>query len=270
MSYRNHISPPRFPAPWAVDWGEDRYGLWMSFALNSARQTLRWIRPGSFLMGAAKEEKGQRPRVSRETQHTVTLSKGFWLADSTVTQEMWYAVMASSPSGFTGESHPVERVSWYDAQAFIQQLNQRIPGLCARLPSEAEWEYACRAGTRSPFFAGHDISPEQVNYDGRYPYLSGKQETYRRKTVPVKSLPCNFWGLYEMHGNVREWCRDYWLPDLGEEPALDPQGPKKGIYRVVRGGSWASDACFVRSACRDRFPPNYCFGSVGIRLAIKR
>ena len=268
MSYRNHLSPPQFPAPWAVDWGEDRYGLWMSFALHKARQTVRWIRPGTFLMGAAKDEKGQDLRVGRETRHRVTLSKGFWLADSTVTQEIWSAVMGTSPSGFTGEQYPVERVSWNDAQAFMQCLKRRIPGLYVRLPSEAEWEYACRAGTSSPFFSGPDISPELVNYDGRYPYLSDKQKKYRKRTVMVKSLPCNVWGLYEMHGNIREWCQDYWQSDLGAEPAVDPQGPEKGIYRSVRGGSWASDACFVRSASRDRFPPHYCFGSTGIRLAI--
>jgi len=269
MLYRNHLSPPQFPAPWAVDWGEDRYGLWMSFALQHIRQTLRWIRPGTFLMGAAKEEKGQRPWLGKETQHRVTLSKGFWLADTTVDQEMWHAVMGVSPSGFVGDRHPVERISWHHAQTFVQRLNRRISDLHTRLPSEAEWEYACRAGTTSPFSFGPDISSELVNYNGKYPYCpAGQEEMYRKRTVAVKRFSCNTWGLYEMHGNVQEWCQDYWQPDLGPQPAVDPQGPKKGTCRIVRGGSWVSDACFVRSACRDRYPPDYCFGSVGMRLAI--
>jgi formylglycine-generating enzyme required for sulfatase activity len=240
----------------------------MSFALHRIRQTVRWIRPGTFLMGAASEEQGQRPWPGRETQHKVTLTQGFWLADTAITQEMWYAVTHASPSGFKGDRHPVERISRNNARAFIRRLNRRIPGLHARLPSEAEWEYACRAGTTSPFSAGADISPELVNYDGRYPYRSCEQGIFRRTTVMVKSLPCNNWGMHEMHGNVREWCQDYWQPDLGPQPAVDPQGPKKGTFRVVRGGSWVSDACFVRSACRDRYPSNYCLGSIGLRLAI--
>ena len=275
MLYRNHLSPPQFPAPWAVDWGEDKYGLWMSFALQPIRQTLRWIRPGTFLMGAAKEEKGQRPWLGRETQHRVTLSKGFWLADTTVTQEMWQRVMEAYPSGFRDDRHPVERISWHDAQTFVQHLNRRIAGFHARLPTETEWEYACRAGTTSPFSWGSNIFPELVNYNGKYPYSPAEgEDLYRKRTVAVKSFPCNGWGLYEMHGNVWEWCQDYWQTDLESQESresqssVDPQGPKKGRYRSVRGGSWASDACFVRSASRDRYPSGYCFGSVGMRLAI--
>ncbi|WP_339138341.1 MAG: formylglycine-generating enzyme family protein [Candidatus Electrothrix sp. GW3-4] len=268
MCFRNHLSPPQFPTPWAVDWGEDRYGLWMSFALNQIRQTLRWIRPGTFLMGATKDENGQRPWLGRETQHKVTLTKGFWLADTTVTQEMWYTVMHLSPSGFRGDQNPVERISWHDAQIFVQRLQRRIPGLHARLPTEAEWEYACRAGTTSPFSLGPDISPEQVNYNGRYPYRSQEKGLFRKRTVIAKSLPRNSWGLYEMHGNVWEWCQDYWQPDLETRPSVNPQGAKRGNYRSIRGGSWVSDACFIRSACRDRFAPDYCLGSVGVRLAI--
>ena len=268
LFYRNHLSPPQFPAPWAVDWGEDRYGLWMSFALKQAHQTLRWIRPGTFLMGAAEDEKGQRLWLGRETRHKVTLSHGFWLADTTVTQKMWHTVTGTSPSGFTGDEHPVERISWNDARTFLQRLNRRIPHLHARLPTEAQWEYACRAGTTSPFSLGDDISPDSVNYNGRHPCQADPKKIFRKRTVAVKKFPCNDWGLYEMHGNVQEWCQDYWQPDLGSQPSVDPQGPKKGNYRVVRGGSWAGDACFVRSACRDRYPPNYRFGSTGMRLAI--
>ncbi|XCN72338.1 MAG: formylglycine-generating enzyme family protein [Candidatus Electrothrix aestuarii] len=268
LGYRNHLSPPQFPAPWAMDWGEDKYGLWMSFALHQVCQTLRWIKPGDFLMGAAKNEKGKRPWLGKESQHQVTLSKGFWLADTTITQELWYTVMGTAPSGFTGEQHPVERISWQDARTFLRRLNKLISGLAARLPTEAEWEYACRAGTNTPFSFGKDISSEQANFNGKYPYRPTPLGEYRKRTVAVKTLPCNTWGLYAMHGNVWEWCQDYWQEDLGKQDCLNPQGPKRGKYRLVRGGSWASDACFIRSACRDRFPPHYCLGSVGVRLAI--
>lgn len=272
MLYRNHLSPPKFPAPWAVDWGEDKYGLWMSFVLKNNLQTLRWIRPGTFLMGAAKKEKGQRLWLGRETQHEVTLTKGFWLADTAVTQKMWFSVMQTSPSGFAGDKNPVERISWRDAQIFIQRLNREIPSFSARLPTEAEWEYACRAGTTSPFSFGPDISSEQVNYNGNFPYLSKEKGRYRKSTIAVQSFPCNDWGLYEMHGNVWEWCQDYWRPDVKGAPVTDPitdsQSPQKGVYRIARGGSWASDACFVRSACRDRYPEDYYFGSIGMRLVI--
>ena len=107
----------------------------------------------------------------------------------------------------------------------------------ARLPTEAEWEYACRAGTNTPFSFGDNITPEQVNYDGNYPYADGKKGLYREKTVPVKSLPANAWGLYEMHGNVWEWCQD-WYGDYPAEPVTNPEGSQAGVERVVRGGSW--------------------------------
>lgn len=274
MRSRNHLSPPQFPMPWAVDWGEDRYGLWMSFSFKRIRQTFRWIRPGTFLMGSAKDEHGERPWLGKETQHQVFLSQGFWLADTPVTQAMWHAVMQTSPGGFKGDLNPVTRISWQDTQTFLARLNRLIPGFSGRLPTEAEWEYACRAGSTTPFSLGSNISPKQVNYDGRYPYQPEKNKknkevgVYRKQTVTVKQFPCNTWGLFEMHGNIWEWCQDYWQDNLGTEPCVDPQGPLQALYRSVRGGSWASDACFVRSACRDRYPPNYCFGSVGMRLAI--
>ncbi len=225
-------------------------------------------------MGAAKNEKGQRPWLGKETQHQVSLSQGFWLADTPVTQAMWHTVMHTFPSGFKGDLHPVTQISWQDTHTFLRCLHRRISGLSARLPTEAEWEYACRAGSPTLFSIGTDISPAQVNYNGRYPYQAEQNKQgeevgiYRKQTVTVKKFPCNDWGLFEMHGNVWEWCQDYWQADLGPKSSVDPQGPKHGEYRTVRGGSWASDACFVRSACRDRYPPRYCFGSVGMRLAI--
>jgi hypothetical protein len=170
------------------------------------------------------------------------LSRGFWLADTACTQALWQAVTGAKPSYFKDDArNPVENVSWDEVQAFLSELNRRVPGLQARLPSEAEWEYACRAGTTTPFSFGDNITPEQVNYDGNYPYAGGEKGLYRQKTVPAGSLPANPWGLYEMHGNVWEWCAD-WYGDYPNTPQVDPTGPQTGASRVLRGGSWTSTA----------------------------
>ncbi|MDS4049892.1 formylglycine-generating enzyme family protein [Accumulibacter sp.] len=139
-------------------------------------------------------------------------------------------------------------------------------GLDERLPSEAEWEYACRAGTTTPFSFGANITPEQVNYDGRRPYAGGEQGVSRQKTVPVGSLPANPWGFCEMHGNVWEWCADWY----GKYPAtaqVDPQGPPSGAHRVLRGGSWYDDGRVLRSALRYHFEAGYRNVNIGFRLA---
>ena len=141
-------------------------------------------------------------------QHQVTLSQGFWMFDTAVTQALWQAVMDNNPSKFKDPDKPVENVSWDDCQRFLVKLNVRVPGLELTLPTEAQWEYACRAGTQTPFYFGDNITPEQVNYNGNYPYVGAETGLYRRETVTVKELPCNDWGLYQMHGNVREWCLD--------------------------------------------------------------
>ncbi len=263
--YRDDLLPPLFPAPWASDWGEDRYGLWMAFTLGEVRQPFRWCELGTFMMGSPEDEPERLG--DWETRHEVTLSKGFWLADTAVTQALWQAVMNENPSRFKGAERPVEQVSWDDAQQFIEKLNELVPGLEVRLPWEAEWEYACRAGTTSPFSFGENINTDQVNYDGNRPYNQGKKGNYREETVEVKSLPCNAWGLYEMHGNVLEWCRDFWQEDLGADPTTDPRGPETGDYRVVRGGSWNFNGWFVRSAFRYLNHPSNRDDDQGFRLA---
>ena len=151
-------------------------------------------------------------RGNDETQHRVILRRGFWLAETTCTQALWQAVLGENPSQFTGDDRPVERVSWDDVQRFLARLNEAVPDLALRLPTEAEWEYACRAGTTAAFWFGDQITPEQVNYHGRYPYAGGKRGVYRKETVAVQALPCNSWGLYQMHGNVWEWCQDRYGP----------------------------------------------------------
>jgi len=248
---------------WAVDQGQDNYGMWADFEVQGIRQRLRWILPGEFLMGSPITE---AERSDDEKQHQVIITKGFWLADTTVTQELWQAVMGKNPSRFKGKGRPVEQVSWEDCQAFINKLNQLVPRLDIRLPSEAEWEYACRAGTQTPFSFGENITPEQVNYNGNYPYKDGQKGIYREETVPVKDLPANPWGLHQMHGNVWECCQDfYWEYPKGS--VIDPTGSDEVARRVIRGGSWGFNGRFCRSAYRSLRPPDVRYRILGLRLA---
>jgi formylglycine-generating enzyme len=253
--------PYPFPAPWATAFGEDEFGLWMELTVQDVKQTFRWIEAGSFKMGSTEYED--------ETPHDVTLTQGYWLADTACTQALWQAVMGNNPPARFNEdlNNPVEQVSWLDAQEFLSKLNQAIPELNARLPTEAEWEYACRAGTTTPFSFGDTITPEQVNYDGNYPYDNAEKGLYREKTVPVKSLPPNDWGLYEMHGNVWEWCHD-WYADYPNQPVTNPTGATEGTYRVLRGGSWFDDAGRTRSAIRINDAPDFRFHGTGFRFAL--
>lgn len=257
------IYPAEFPEPWASDWGEDEYGLWMGFTYKGVKQFFRWLEPGTFFMGSPVDEPDRR---ELEIRHAVTLSKGFWLADCTVTQALWLATMETNPSHFQGDERPVERVSWLDAQTFIDKLNAMKPELMLCLPTEAQWEYACRAGTHTPFSFGEQIDASQVNFDGSYPYHNGKPSEYRKHTVAVKSLPPNAWGLYEMHGNVWEWCKDNYSEYIAAT-LIDPMGPDTGDVRVLRGGSWSSYGRLCRSAYRSSIRPGSADGGIGFRLA---
>lgn len=209
----------------------------------------------------------EHARENDELQHEVTLTRGFWLAETACTQALWQAVMGQNPSSFKGERRPVEQVSWNEVQDFIERINGAVPELEARLPTEAEWEYACRAGTTTPFSFGEDITPDQVNYDGNYPYREGKEGQYRRETVEVASLPANPWGLYEMHGNVWEWCQDGY-GDYPEGSVADPAGPPTGERRVLRGGSWINGGRGARSAYRNHYEPGIRIHFFGFRLAL--
>jgi formylglycine-generating enzyme len=256
-------TPPVFPLPWADEWGQDRYGIWMVFFCKGVLQRMRWIKPGRFKMGSPKTEK---ERYNDETPHEVILTAGFWLADTPCTQALWEAVMGDNPSGFKGLQRPVETVSWDDCQTFMQRIKQLKPGLDLCLPSEAQWEYACRAGTETPFSFGANITPEQVNYNGKYPYADGKKGQYREHTVEVKSLPCNNWGLYQMHGNVWEWCAD-WYGEYAADSIVNPTGAVSSGYRVCRGGSWFDFGRNVRSVFRFRFQPAIRNFSLGFRFS---
>ncbi|MGZ8190347.1 MAG: formylglycine-generating enzyme family protein [Methylococcaceae bacterium] len=235
----------------------------MGFTYKGNRHLFRWIEPGTFLMGSPSNEP---ERAEDETQHQVTLSRGFWMADAPVTQALWQEVMGDNPSHFQGDNRPVENVSWDDAQAFIAKMNGMKPELKLCLPTEAQWEYACRAGTTTPFSFGYEISSEQVNFDGNYPYNNGKPSRYREETSDVKTLPPNAWGLYEMHGNIWECCQD-WYGEYPSGPVTDPQGPDTGTARVIRGGSWDNFVGNVGSAVRFRFTPAYRYNRLGFRIS---
>ena len=251
-----------------IDWPatgihEDKHGYYADLSVKGVAQRFRWIKSGKFMMGSPEKEKD---RSNDETQHEVTLTRGYWLADTTCTQAFWQKVMGENPSHFKGPEKPVERVSWEDAMKFISQLNEFRPDITARLPTEAEWEYACRAGTTTPFSFGEDISTDQVNYNGNYPYRGSKGK-YRETTIDVKQLPCSPWGLYEMHGNVWEWCMD-WYGDYDISQAINPTGAKRAQGRVWRGGSWRIFARDCRSAQRDHYSPGVRNDFVGVRLAL--
>ena len=255
-----------FPVPLASQLVDDQFGRSLVLSVGKARQVFRWIGAGQFLMGSPA---GELERGRAETVHEVTLSNGFWLADTVCTQAFWLAVWPVNPSHFQDHAgNPVENVSWHDAQGFLAELNRRLPGgMRARLPNEAEWEYACRAGTTTAFSFGDQITPEQVNYQGNYPYADGDKGAYRGRTVATASLPPNPWGLFEMHGNVWEWCAD-WYADYASERQLDPRGPKYGKQRVLRGGAWSDPGRYARSANRSRIEPAYRPRSSGFRIVL--
>jgi formylglycine-generating enzyme required for sulfatase activity len=250
---------------WMSNLGADKFGRWAEFEVKGAGQRMRWIAPGEFWMGSPETESGHK---SSEQRHPVTHTLGFWLADTACTQTLWQAVMDDNPSHFTGDLLcPVEQVSWdLIQQDFLPKLNRLVPGLSVALPTEAQWEYSCRAGTQTPFSFGEDITAAQVNFDGNKRHKGGPQGLYRRRTVPVKSLPPNAWGLYEMHGNVWEWCADSYEP-YNTDHAVDPASlVTDAISRVCRGGCWSLGPPEVRAACRGFNGPEFCSKFLGFRV----
>jgi RNA polymerase sigma factor (sigma-70 family) len=235
---------------------------------NSIGMKFVWIAPGAFMMGSPQEEEG---RMGDELHHRVTLTKGFYLGAYLVTQEQWRKVMGKNPSEFGGEKDlPVDSVSWDDCHAFITKLREKDKNLY-RLPTEAEWEFACRSGTKTPFYFGKTISTDQANFDGNLIYGNGKKGLFRARTTPVGAFPANAWGLYDMHGNLWQWCEDrrwfYSGKDVG-----DPQGPEPRKYwtpdRMLRGGSWDDIPGRCRSACRFSNPPDSRGAVFGFRVAM--
>jgi len=254
------------------------------------------IPAGKFMMGtdaleikALKKQYGVDYFEREHPQHEVTISKPFAMGRYAVTRgefkifvdatghkmpdemviyedskwEMRKGRSYRNPGFAQSDDHPVVGVSWEDAQAYIRWLNGKT-GQTYRLPSEAEWEYACRAGSDTPFWCGGTISTDQANYDGNYPHNGPKGE-FRKKTVPVESFEPNPFGLYQLHGNVWEWCDD-WYGDYKKGHQTDPQGPSSGSYRVFRGGSWSFFARILRSANRGGDSPGSRGSDLGFRL----
>ena len=205
--------------------------------------------PGEFVMGDNNGDADERP------SHEVKLEKGFWLGRYEVTQSQWQCVIGGNPSYFSGRNMPVETVSWYDCDVFIAQICDRVRrqlGCRVRLPTEAEWEYACRAGSTG-------------DYAGKIDDLGWYAANSASRMHPVGQKKCNAWGFYDMHGNLWEWCHD-WYGDYAAGSAIDPRGPEDGTMRVLRGGSWDYSARFCRSSKRGRLNPFFRNKSLGFRI----
>ena len=238
---------------WATGFGQDRFGLFADIELGGLSHRLRWVPAGSFHMGSPKDEAGRWE--DEGAQREVTLTRGFWLGETPVTQEVWKAVMGTEPSHFKSPDRPVEGVSWDDCQQFFARAESEVSSL--RLPSEAEWEYACRGGTEAATYAGalkilgQNNAPvldaiawyggnSGVGFDlaegGDVSRWPDKQYQFEKAgTREVKGKAPNGWGLYDMLGNVREWCGDWWLDSYEGSATVDPTGPTEGSERVMRG-----------------------------------
>ena len=246
---------------------------------------MRWIPAGTFTMGSPEDELGRDDRDGREVQHDVTLSKGYWMGIFEVTQKQWSLLTGSNPSYYQGDTRPVECVSYndirgteegagwpsggheVDAESFLGKLRSKT-GLAFDLPTEAQWEYACRAGTTTALNSGKNLTETLVCPNmaevGRYWYnRSDGRGGYNEHTKVGSYLP-NAWGLYDMHGNVYEWCLD-WYGNYPMSAVTDPQGSPAGSVRVLRGGRWYSGARGCRSAHRDYYYPSYCSNRIGFR-----
>ena len=233
--------------------------------------------PGRLTMGSAASEAG---RNDDEVLHDVEITRPFLLGQNEVTQQEWRTVMGGSPSQFSncGPRCPVENVTYADVQRFLEKLNAHAapkaspaPLLRYRLPTEAEWEHACRAHTTGPFSTGEHLTTAEANYDGRHPYGSFPAGEFRQKTTPAGTFPLNPWGLADMHGNVWEWTSDWYGPYAETAAAnFDPHGPLSGEKRVIRGGSWFFDANSARCALRYTHAPQDKGFSLGFRVAADR
>lgn len=253
-------------------------GQKVKFRWCPATTSAEWKRQNGgndyFMMGSPETEDGH---VSDEKQHEVVLTRGYWMMETEVTQGLWKEVMdGKNPSYFKGDDkRPVETVRWEDCQKFIRKLNEggELPkGLRAELPTEAQWEYACRAGRRTVFHYGDSLGSHQANFDGGFPYGGASEGPDKQSTVAVRSYQPNRWGLYDMHGNVWEWCADWYDKDYykAQGAGRDPTGPAEdGRYRVLRGGCWGCLARNCRSARRYRSSPDSRSNYIGFRLVLQ-
>jgi formylglycine-generating enzyme required for sulfatase activity len=249
---------------------------------NSIDMKLALIPAGKFLMGSPATEEERDPE---ELQHEVVITKPFYLGVHVVTQEQYQKVMGKNPSFFNkdrggGPDHPVEQVRRHEAVDFCKRLSdlpaEKKAGRVYRLPTEAEWEYACRAGTTTAFHFGNALSSKQANFNGNFPYGGAPKGPNLQRTAKVGSYAANAWGLYDMHGNVWEWCADWYDPDYYKNsPKENPKGPAKGVmdtgfgkdfFVVVRGGSWLEEGRGCRAAYRFRYQSIEAYRLVGFRV----
>ena len=247
---------------------------------------LCWCPPGTFIMGSPPGEPERRPG---EDQVEVTLTSGFWMAKFEATQGQWKTAMAQLPGKLTaelpeGDDFPVGNVNFAEAEAFCRRLTElgrrsgEIPeGWEFRLPTEAQWEYACRAGTTTATSFGDKLSSKQANFKGK-PYNGAKPGPSLNRAAKVGSYPANAWGLHDMHGNTFEWCRDWYHlrlpggsdPDLYAAKESASRNEDGGVSRVRRGGCWADDGWACRSAFRLRFEPGRRYDHIGFRVVVVR
>ncbi|HEY7308234.1 MAG TPA: formylglycine-generating enzyme family protein [Gemmataceae bacterium] len=250
---------------------------------NSIEMKLVSIPAGKFVMGSPA---GEAERGVGEDQHEVAITRPFYLGVYPVTQRQYLKVMGKNPSFFQTKNggsleHPVEQVRWGEAGEFCKRLSalteEKKAGRTYRLPSEAEWEYACRAGTTTTFNVGDALSSKQANFNGNFPYGRAEKGPFLGKTAKVGSYPANAWGLYDMHGNVLQWCNDWYDPDYYKKsPKDNPKGPEKGVvsttfgsnfFVVVRGGFWLDEGRGCRSARRFRLQQSEPYRWTGFRVA---
>ena len=259
-----------FPPAWASAWGDDPCGLWADLTVAGISQRLRWIEPGHFTMGSSTEERrGIDDQEIREwadqneaPRHRVTISRGFWLADTPCTQALWTALLGGeNPSQFqTGDDaaqRPVERLDWVAAETWLAALKRQLPEADPQLPTDAQWEYACRAGSLTAYAWGDAADTRLANMAQSV-----------GQTTPVKRYPSNAWGLYDMHGNVWEWCADD-QRSFADRPEVDPLGGTEGGARVLRGGAWNDRAARARAAYRLRDQRGSAWHDDGFRFALR-
>jgi len=262
------VQPPALSAPTGA-----------KLVVNSLRMRFAPIPAGKFLMGSPRTE---AQRGDDEDQHEVVLTKNFLMGVHEVTQAQFKSVMGVNPSFFvpgqarvrgsdTGAS-PVECVTWHQAVEFARKLgelpDEKKAGRTYRLPTEAEWEYACRAGTTTALHYGDNVGSYAANFNGLSPFGAGMPGPFHRTTVQVGNYAANQFGLFDMHGNVMEWCQDWYAADAYAKNATDPTGPATGTEKVTRGGSWSNSGKACRSAVRTKLAPDESHYGLGFRLVL--